>query len=102
MSIAAGIELSAAGIAAICRRHQVKELSLFGSAVRGEMRPDSASSLPCSAAVDLAVKPALKPLIRPGVLAEARLIYGPPPGVSVFPLGNVPIAAIQAPALPGR
>ena len=25
--------------------------------------------------VDLAVKPALKPLIRPGVLAEARLIY---------------------------
>jgi len=25
--------------------------------------------------VDLAIKPALKPLIRPGVLAEARLIY---------------------------
>jgi predicted nucleotidyltransferase len=25
--------------------------------------------------VDLAVKPALKPLVRPGVLAEARLIY---------------------------
>jgi predicted nucleotidyltransferase len=25
--------------------------------------------------VDLAVKPALKPLIRPGVLAEARPIY---------------------------
>ena len=25
--------------------------------------------------VDIAVKPALKPLIRPGVLAEARLIY---------------------------
>jgi predicted nucleotidyltransferase len=25
--------------------------------------------------VDLAVKPALKPLIRPVVLAEARLIY---------------------------
>jgi predicted nucleotidyltransferase len=25
--------------------------------------------------VDLAVKPALKPLIRAGVLAEARLIY---------------------------
>jgi predicted nucleotidyltransferase len=25
--------------------------------------------------VGLAVKPALKPLIRPGVLAEARLIY---------------------------
>jgi len=25
--------------------------------------------------VDLAVKPALKPLIRAGVLAEARLLY---------------------------
>jgi predicted nucleotidyltransferase len=25
--------------------------------------------------VDLAVKPALKPLIRPAVLADARLIY---------------------------
>lgn len=25
--------------------------------------------------VDIAVKPALKPLIWPGVLAEARLIY---------------------------
>jgi len=25
--------------------------------------------------VDVAVKPALRPLIRPGVLAEARLVY---------------------------
>ena len=32
--------------------------------------------------VDLAVKPALKALIRPGVLAEARLIYGLPFGAS--------------------
>jgi predicted nucleotidyltransferase len=77
----------------------VKELSLFGSAVRGEMRPDSdidllVDFLPgarpgllgvsammrefsglLGRRVDLAVKPALKPLIRAGVLAEARLIY---------------------------
>ena len=31
MTIAAGIELPDAGIADICRRHQVRELSLFGS-----------------------------------------------------------------------
>ena len=99
MTIAAGIDLPEAAIADICRRHQVKELSLFGSASRGEMRPDSdfdllVDFLPgarpgllgfsammreltalLGRRVDLAVKPALKPLIRPGVLAEARLIY---------------------------
>ncbi len=91
-----------AAIADICRRHQVQELSLFGSASRGEMRSDSdldflvdfmpgarPGLLGVSAMmreltallrrrVDLAVKPALKPLIRPGVLAEARLIYPAP------------------------
>jgi predicted nucleotidyltransferase len=99
MTIAAGTELPEAEIAAICLRHQVKELSLFGSAARGEMRPDSdidflvdfqpdarPGLLGVSAMmreltallgrrVDLAVKPALKPLIRHRVLAEARLIY---------------------------
>lgn len=99
MTIAAGVELPEAAIADFCRLHQVKELSLFGSAVRGEMRPDSdfdllvdflpgarpgllgvsamareLSSL-LGRRVDLAIKPALKPLIRSGVLAEARLIY---------------------------
>jgi predicted nucleotidyltransferase len=98
MSIA-GIELPETSIADICRIHQVKELSLFGSAARGEMRPDgdfdllvdflpgARPGLPGVSAmarelssllgrrVDLAVKPALKPRIRSGVLAEARLIY---------------------------
>src|ERR1700687_3518830 len=97
MTIAAGVELPEAAIADICRSHQVRELSLFGSAARGEMRPDSdvdllVDFLPgarpgllgvsammrelttlLGRRVDLAVKPALKPLIRPGVLAEARL-----------------------------
>jgi predicted nucleotidyltransferase len=99
MTIAAGLQLPEAQIAEICRRHQVKELSLFGSAARGDARPDSdidflVDFLPgarpgllgvaamireltalLGRRVDVAVKPALKPLIRPGVLAEARLVY---------------------------
>ena len=99
MTVATGIELPEDRIAEICRRHQVRELSLFGSAARGEMRPDSdfdflVDFLPearpgllgvsamtreltalLGRRVDLAVKPALKPLVLPGVLADARLIY---------------------------
>ncbi len=99
MTIAAGVELPIAAIADICLRRQVLELSLFGSAARGEMRADSdfdflvdflpgarpgllgvlAMTRELSALlgrrVDLAIKPALKPHVRPGVLAEARLIY---------------------------
>ena len=99
MTIAAGIELPEGEVAEICRRYQVKELAVFGSAARGEMRPDSDIDLlvdflpearpgllglaammrELSALldrhVDLAVKPALKPLIRPEVLSEAQVIY---------------------------
>jgi hypothetical protein len=99
MTIAAGIELPEGEVAEICRRYQVKELAVFGSAARGEMRPDSdidllvdflpearPGLLGLSAMmrefsalldrhVDLAVKPALKPLIRPEVLSEAQVIY---------------------------
>jgi len=99
MTIAGQIALPEAAIAEICQRHQVKELCLFGSAARGEMRPESdidflvdflpgarpgllgVSAMTRELAallgrrVDLAVKPALKPLIRPAVLAEAQLIY---------------------------
>ena len=99
MIVASGIELPDTAIAAICRVHQVKELSLFGSAARGEMQPNSdldllVDFLPgarpgllgvsamtrelsnlLGRRVDLAVKPALKPLIRATVLAEARLLY---------------------------
>ena len=35
------IEVDEAKLADICRRYQVRELSLFGPAARGEMRPDS-------------------------------------------------------------
>ena len=35
------IEVDEAQLADLCRRYKVRELSLFGSAARGEMRPDS-------------------------------------------------------------
>ena len=99
MTIAPGMELPDAEIAEICARYEVQELALFGSAARGEMRPDSdvdllvefkpaarpgllglaAMSRELSTLlgrhVDLAVKAALKPRIRPHVLAEAHVIY---------------------------
>jgi predicted nucleotidyltransferase len=99
MTIAPGVVLPEAEIAEICRRYHVKELSVFGSAARGAMRPDSdvdllVDFLPearigllelaammrelagvLGRSVDIAVKPALKPLVRPGVLADAHLLY---------------------------
>ena len=83
----------------ICRRYQVRELSIFGSAARGHMRPDSdvdflVDFLPdadidlvdyagmmldlsqlLGRKVDLVSKNGLKPLIRASVLEEARLLY---------------------------
>jgi uncharacterized protein len=58
MTIALGIDVPEAEIADICRRHQVKQLSLFGSAARGEMRPDSD--------IDFLVD--FLPGVRPGLL----------------------------------
>jgi uncharacterized protein len=99
MTIAPGIVLPEAVIADICRRHQVRELSLFGSAVRGELRPDSDIDLlvdyfPTARPslfdliemkdelsdllgrkVDLGVKRALKPRYKDHILAEAHVIY---------------------------
>ena len=99
MTIAPGLDLPEAQVADICRRYRVRELAVFGSAVRGELRPDSdidflVDFLPqarvgllelaavmrelsalAGRRVDLAVKPALKPSIRPAVLAEAHVLY---------------------------
>src|SRR3954471_19328951 len=93
------VEVEEAKLVDLCRRYQVRELSLFGSAVRGEMRPDSdvdllVEFLPDSSVdhvdyaslmidlsdllgrkVDLVSKRGLKPLIRSSVLEEARLLY---------------------------
>ena len=99
MKIAPGIVVHEAEIAAICRRYQVRELSLFGSAARGETRPDSDIDLLVDyfpearpslfdligmtnelsdlvgRKVDLGVKRSLKPRYRDRILAEAHIIY---------------------------
>jgi uncharacterized protein len=99
MTIMPGVVLPEAEIAAICRRYQIKELAVFGSAARGELRPDSDidllveflpearvdlvqhfaaerefSSL-LERKVDLVSKPALRKALRQEVLSQARLIY---------------------------
>jgi predicted nucleotidyltransferase len=99
MTIAPGLDIPEAKLAEICRRHRVRELSLFGSAARGEMRADSdidmlvdyssdarPSLLDLIAMknelsdllgrpVDLGVKRAVKPRFRDRILAEAQVIY---------------------------
>ena len=99
MTIEPGIFLPEAEIAAVCRRYQVKELAVFGSAARGELRPDSdidllVEFLPGAGVdlvqhfaaerefstllgrkVDLVSKRALRSILREEVLAQARLIY---------------------------
>jgi uncharacterized protein len=93
------VQVDAANLADLCRRYQVRELSLFGSAARGDMRPDSdidllVEFLPnadiglvehaglmldleklLGRKVDLVSKNGLKPRVRPYVLADARLVY---------------------------
>ncbi|MGA2325477.1 MAG: nucleotidyltransferase family protein [Bryobacteraceae bacterium] len=86
-------------LADLCRRYGVRELSVFGSAARGEMRPDSdidllVEFLPdaeigllehaglmldlaelLGRKVDLVSKRGLKPLIRESIIQEARPVY---------------------------
>ena len=94
-----GVFLPETEIIEICRRYRVKELSVFGSAARGEMGPDSDIDLLVeflpgagidlvehSAAerefsrllgrkVDLVSRRALRSAVRGEVLSQARLIY---------------------------
>jgi hypothetical protein len=55
-------QVDSLSLAEVCRRYGVKELSLFGSAARGERRPESAptgagepSSRPTAAAINNAI-----------------------------------------------
>lgn len=41
MSVKAQIEIPKGKIAAFCKRHHIRKLSLFGSVLRGDFRPDS-------------------------------------------------------------
>ena len=86
-------------LAEVCRRYDVKQLSLFGSAVNGKMGPDSdidimvefepgvrvglvkfeslVEELAALAGrrVDLVTKRGLKPWVRTEVLKDLRVIY---------------------------
>jgi predicted nucleotidyltransferase len=93
------VEVEEEQLAELCRRYQVRELSVFGCAARGEMRPDSDIDLLAEfqpgakidlfdhaglmldlesllgRKVDLVSKEGLKSLIRASVLEDARLVY---------------------------
>jgi len=86
-------------ITELCKRHRIREISLFGSRARGDDRPDSDYDFLIEfdpnarislfdygrawvefeelmgTKIDLVDKRGLKPLIREPVLAEAKLIY---------------------------
>jgi predicted nucleotidyltransferase len=84
-------------LADLCQRHGATRLRLFGSAVRGEERPDSdidiivdfehpvgflelirfenALSEFFGRSVDLVTEPGLSPFIRDSVLASASVIF---------------------------
>jgi len=92
-------ETTTQALADFCKLHQVRELALFGSAVRGELRPDSDLDILVTFApdarvgfltlsrmarelsellgrpVDLVPKDGLKPAIRAAVLAEAEALF---------------------------
>lgn len=50
-------------LASVCRRHRIRKLSLFGSALKGSSRPDSD--------IDLLVE--FEPGHEPGLLGMARI-----------------------------
>ena len=86
-------------LADLCRHYNVRELSLFGSAVRGEMRPGSDIDVMVEfdpgtrtgllkfeslseelealvgRKIDLVTKRGLKAWVRSQVLKEARVVY---------------------------
>ncbi len=94
-----GIQVGGPTLAELCRRYGVKELSLFGSAARGEMSPASDVDIMvefepgvriglirfeslveeletlAERRVDLVTKRGLKPWVRSEVLKDARVIY---------------------------
>jgi len=93
------IEVDETKLSDLCLQYHVRELSVFGSVARGEMRPDSDIDLLVEfkpdadigllehaglmldlerllgRKVDLVSKNGLKPRIRSSILADARLVY---------------------------
>ena len=99
MTSISGVPLPVDRIADLCRRYGVHELAVFGSAARGDMRPDSDIDILVEfqsnarvglvkfaslveelesllgRRVDLVTKGGLKPRVRPSVLREAQVVY---------------------------
>ncbi len=93
------LDVDRAALARVCARYHVTELSLFGSAARGTLRPGSDVDLLVvfeqgalvtlftlvdlqtelsellGRCVDLVPKGGLKPALKAEVLAEARILY---------------------------
>jgi predicted nucleotidyltransferase len=93
------MQISAPSLEEVCRRYEVRQLSLFGSAARGELRRESdvdimvefesgarvgivrfeslAEELASLAGrrVDLVTRRGLKPWVRSEVLRDARVVY---------------------------
>lgn len=94
------VEISKDVVAEFCRRHHIRKLALFGSAVRGELGPDSdidvlvrfepdqligldildieeeLSRLLGGRGVDLVNEKYINPRLRSRILAEAEVQYG--------------------------
>lgn len=92
-------QIDSSSLAELCRRYGVKELSLFGSAARGEMGPESDIDIMVEfqpgvriglikfeslveelesltgRRVDLVTKRGLKPWVRALVFKDVRIIY---------------------------
>ena len=99
MTLSSGIELPTDRISEICERYGIRELAVFGSAARGDIRPDSDVDILVDfepgariglikfaslseeleglvgRRVDLVPKTGLKPRVRPVVLGEAQRVY---------------------------
>ena len=98
--MAKGISIDRANLAALCRRHHIRRLSLFGSVLRPDFRPDSdvdvlvefepgqvpgflalheieteLARLLGGRRVDLVTKRSLNRRLRDRVLASAKLEY---------------------------
>jgi predicted nucleotidyltransferase len=99
MILPSGIELPSDSIAERCRRYHVRELSVFGSGARGDMKPDSDIDILVEFEpdapiglwefagmaddlsgllgrwLDLVSKRGLKPRVRPYALRDAKIVY---------------------------
>jgi len=98
MTLASGLDIPSEKIAEICRRHHIVEMAVFGSAARGDMRPDSDIDIMVELdpkarvgwdffglgdelselfghPVDFGVKDGLKPYARTSALRDAVIIY---------------------------